>query len=569
MSTLPAANGLGPSTGNISQTTFKTNIELLLSSVKEMPGGTGFFATTKTIASGAFTLEKDASMYKVNGEGSADDDLTNLNLAGGVTLRDGQIIGIQAVGPVLTLKHNAGGTRPLFLRALEDYRLVDTNEIVYFRYDSATVAFYQIFPDLYSLFQLIPGARPWGTISPTSNVLSPTVAVNRVTNGSPVTVNQISRTNFNADGSLLLIGFASGSSNITLAHNIGTVGKLLHTDNASIVLDSVNKYVLYGAETVSGTKVWREITRFGFTAASSGGDGFGGNGSRQIPTSGSISGDYYHDGDWTATGVLNIASGTRFFVRNASTFDFSTFSHVISTRPNSGGKGRPASGNNGAMIGLGSGPGVAGSGGGLAVSVVAGPGGAGFGGRGGRGGSYSDHYMPGGATYSPREFFGGTGGNSGMHYSSTATAAVDGGNAGGSFYLEVKLNPGGTCTLGNLNANGGAGVNAPDTNYSGSAGASGGCIVARIRGTAVLPAGRTISVNGGAGGSVGSGGTANAAGGGGGAGVIDIEATSWTNSGTLQANGGAAGSGGSYTATAGENSTPKALGLGYDPCSFW
>ncbi len=568
MTTLPAANGLGPSVGNISQSAFKTNIELLLSSVKEMPGGQGFFATTKDIASGAFTLEKDVSFYKVNGEGSAADDLTNLNLAGGVTLRDGQIIGIQAVGPVLTLKHNAGGTRPLFLRAAEDYRLANTTEIVYFRYDSTAVAFYQVFPDLYSLFQLLPGARPWGSISPTANVLTPAVAVNRVTNGSPVTVNQISRANFDADGALLLIGFATGSSNITLAHNVGAAGKLLHTDNSSIVLDSVNKYVLYGAETVSGTKLWREITRFGFTAAASGGDGFGGNGSRSLPTSGSISGDYYHDGAWTATGALTIAAGTRIFVRNCTGFDMGSFSHVVSTRPNSGGKGRPASGNTGSMIGLGSGPGVAGSGGGVAVSVVAGPGGAGFGGRGGRGGSYSDHYMPGGACYTPREFFGGTGGNSGMHYSSTATAAVDGGNAGGGVYFEIAMISG-TCTLGNINANGGAGTNAPDTNYSGSAGASGGCVVARIRGTAVLPASRIISVNGGAGGGVGSGGTANAAGGGGAAGVIDIEATNWTNSGTLQANGGAAGSGGSYTATAGENSTPKALGLGYDPCSFW
>jgi len=246
-----------------------------------------------------------------------------------------------------------------------------------------------------------------------------------------------------------------------------------------------------------------------------------------------------------------------------------SYSHVVSTRANSGGKGRPTSGNNGQNIATGSGPGAAAVGGGAGVSVVAGPGGAGFGGRGGRGGSYSDHFMPGGAIYSPRQFFGGTGGNSGMHYSSTSNAAPDGGEAGGALYLEISLNPGGLCTLGNLNLNGGAGTNAPTTNYSGSAGASGGCFVARIRGEAILPASRTISVNGGAGGGVGSGGTANAAAGGGGAGVIDIEATTWTNSGTLQANGGGAGSGGSYTASAGESSTPRAVGTGVNPCSYW
>lgn len=297
-------------------------------------------------------------------------------------------------------------------------------------------------------------------------------------------------------------------------------------------------------------------------------DGFGGNGSRSLPTSGTISGDYHHSGAWTATGALNIEPGTRVFVKSCTGFDMAAFNHVVNTRPNSGGKGRPASGPFYAAIGVGSGPGSAALGAGVTPSVVVGPGGAGFGGRGGRGGSYADHWMPGGARYTPREFFGGTGGNSGMHYTSTATAAVDGGNGGGGFYLEIEMISG-TCTLGNINLNGGAGVNAPDTNYSGSAGGSGGCFVARIRGTAVLPAGRTISVNGGAGGSVGSGGTANAAGGGGGAGVIDIEATNWTNSGTLQANGGAAGSGGSYTATAGENSTPKALGLGYNPSKFF
>lgn len=203
-------------------------------------------------------------------------------------------------------------------------------------------------------------------------------------------------------------------------------------------------------------------------------------------------------------------------------------------------------------------------GGGTTLAVVAAPGGPGFGGRGGRGGSYNDHYMPGGSCYSPRNFFGGTGGNSGMHYSSTV-AAPDGGNAGGAFYLEVEMTSG-TCKLGNFNLNGQAGTNAPST-YGASAGGTGGCFIARIRGTAQQPAGRTISANGGAGGGIA--GVGYAAAGGAGGGVIDIQATSWTNSGTIQANGGAAGSGGDYAAAAGSTGLVSAVGLGYNPSKFF
>lgn len=296
-------------------------------------------------------------------------------------------------------------------------------------------------------------------------------------------------------------------------------------------------------------------------------DGFGGNGSRSFPTSGSVSGDYYHDGSWTATGVLTIADGTRVYVRNCSGFDMGSFSHVVSPRLNSGGIGRPASSNGVHSIAVGSGPGAAAISGGQAVSVCAGAGGPGFGGVGGKGGSYSDHYMPGGSTYTPRQFFGGTGGSSGMAYSSTITAGASGGNAGGGFYLEIALVGGATATLGNLNLNGANGINSPTTNYSGSAGGTGGCFVARIRGTATLPSGRTISANGGTSGNATS--TAEAAAGGPGGGWVDIQATTFINAGTIQANGGTAGSGGNYTASNGSTGQISALSLGYDPCSFW
>lgn len=361
----------------------------------------------------------------------------------------------------------------------------------------------------------------------------------------------------------ILVQLANAARIVTLKHNQSGDGKMIMTTGGDIVFSNTSQAVLFAKV---GTDYY-EITRFGFTGSSVA-DNFGRNGGRQLPTSGSISGDYFHSGNWTATGALTIAAGTRVFVTNCSTFDMGSYSHVVSTRVGSGGKGRPTSGNNGQNIATGSGPGAAAVGGGAGVSVVASPGGPGFGGRGGRGGSYSDHYMPGGAIYSPREFFGGTGGNSGMHYSSTVTAAVDGGEGGGGFYLEINA-PGGTVTLGNLNVNGGNGVNAPDTNYSGSAAGTGGCFVARIRcATCTLPATRVISANGGTSGGVGSGGSANAAAGGPSGGYIDILATSFTNSGTIQANGGAAGSGGSYVASNG-SAGQVITNSGYDPTSYW
>lgn len=309
------------------------------------------------------------------------------------------------------------------------------------------------------------------------------------------------------------------------------------------------------------------ITYSASGVAGGGSDGFGGNGARTLPASGSISGDYYHSGDWTANGVLTIADGTRIFVRNCAIFDMGSFSHVVSTRANSGGAGRPTSSNAVQSIAIGSGPGAAAISGGEAVSVCAGAGGPGFGGRGGRGGSYSDHYMPGGAVYTPRQFFGGTGGSSGMAYSSTSTAGANGGNAGGGFYLEIALTTGGSAILGNINLNGANGTTSPTTNYSGSAGGTGGCFVARIRGTCSIPSGITISANGGNGGNAST--SSEAAAGGAGGGWIDIQATTLTNSGTLQANGGSAGTGGNYTASAGSAGQTSATSLGYDPCSFW
>ncbi|MCA0314216.1 MAG: hypothetical protein LCH63_10310 [Candidatus Melainabacteria bacterium] len=572
----------------------KTTFEQMLDLLNEMLGGQGFKTATINISSNNLALTDLYSCFTIDSEDSSPDNLDSISSAG--VIRDGQVYFLKIANAArpITVRNGQVGTKEIYTRTGLSRVLRSTSEIFVVQYREVDDAFFEILPDYTPPLMRVPGFSEIQTLAPASNVVTPTNGFILIDCASSTDINQIARTNFPDNSGLLIVGTADVVNVATLKHGLGTAGKLIHNNGDDLVLDSATKFVVYYPSTDSGNLVWRELTRFGFdripplgsalqvlrvnaggtalefaSPSSSGGDGFGGNGSRSLPTSGSISGDYYHDGDWTATGALTIADGTRIFVKNCSTFNMGSYSHVVSTRANSGGKGRPTSGNNGQNIATGSGPGAAAVGGGAGVSVVAGPGGAGFGGRGGRGGSYSDHFMPGGAIYSPRQFFGGTGGNSGMHYSSTSNAAPDGGEAGGALYLEISLNPGGLCTLGNLNLNGGAGTNAPTTNYSGSAGASGGCFVARIRGEAILPASRTISVNGGAGGGVGSGGTANAAAGGGGAGVIDIEATTWTNSGTLQANGGGAGSGGSYTASAGESSTPRAVGTGVNPCSYW
>ncbi len=270
MTATPAAGVLGPSVGNVSQSAFKEAIEQLVSVQKEMIGGAGVYSTL-TIASGTLSLIKDYSVFVVNGEGSAADDLANI-VTGTSGLRNGMVIGIIGAGVNLTHKNAAGGSGQMYTRSGSDYVQRGTSEIVWYRYHLATTSWYQIFPDVYSQLKLMLGAIAAATLSPTSNVVTPSSALILIDSASAQNVNQIARTNFPDNGPLLLVGCANATYARTLKHatgGSGVDGRLFHTDSADIVLNATTKWVLYYAFTdTDGKKAWQEITRFGFTTSS-------------------------------------------------------------------------------------------------------------------------------------------------------------------------------------------------------------------------------------------------------------------------------------------------------------
>lgn len=268
MTAVPNAGVLGPVL-NVGQTAFKAGIEQVVSVLKELRGGSGF--TTATISGGTFSIVKDRCNFTVDGEGSVADVLATIG-AGTTTLRDGQRIFLKSAGPDITLDHNVGGAKQIYTRTGSDYVLRGTTEIVTLEYRTATDAWHQTEIDWTAAFLLLLGAQPLATLTPSSNVVTPASALIAIDSGAAVDVNQIARTNFPADGPLLLVGGANGTHARTLKHNVGTNGKLLHTDSADIVLDSANKWVLYRSVSTTGPLVqfWQEITRFGFTTSGGG-----------------------------------------------------------------------------------------------------------------------------------------------------------------------------------------------------------------------------------------------------------------------------------------------------------
>jgi hypothetical protein len=268
---------------------------------------------------------------------------------------------------------------------------------------------------------------------------------------------------------------------------------------------------------------------------------------RPLPTSGSISGDYYVGSNWVQTGTIT-SSFARIYCAGSMTLNntwaantemsggVSLLGHTTAT----GGSGFEG-------CGFGGGQGFI-----LANAnlTYAGGGGGGFGGVGGQGGMASSNISGagGGSTYPISASLSGSGGGGGTGAISSGTALGVGGAGGGSIYIEalgdITLSSGTFLTvLGGNAATGGASSGA-------GGGGSGGGIQMRSIGTITISSGAVISANGGTGGTAG---TSGAAGGGGGGGVVDLYGITVTNNGSITVSGGSAGTGGTVTAVAGSS----------------
>lgn len=258
---------------------------------------------------------------------------------------------------------------------------------------------------------------------------------------------------------------------------------------------------------------------------------------RQFPTSGAVSGTYWHQGNWASTGAITAAPGTKVYINGTV-----TLAHAITVSNSyAGGTASQYSGSAGIYVLPGDGSGI---GAGRALRVVAaaagaGGGGAGFGGAGGSGGGPQAGFIPaGGTAYSYLDSLNGSSGAGGFNNTLSAVGTI-GGSAAAGFYLECT----GALTVntGSITSNGGAGAGA---GTSGGGGGSGGFIGLRCGNTLTLPIG-CISVVGGAGGSGGG----NGGGGGGGGGIVDIAAVTLSvNASFYIITGGAAGASSSVIA---------------------
>jgi hypothetical protein len=275
---------------------------------------------------------------------------------------------------------------------------------------------------------------------------------------------------------------------------------------------------------------------------------FGGSGVRTLPTSGTLTGEYWQLGDWTSTNTIT-CNRCRLHIFGNFTLSHAMTVNTEMTGPTAGGD-----------WGGGHGTGLAGGTAGFTNGThVAAPGGAGHGGAGGRGAS--DTWVlggsPGAGTYSIEHGLAGSSGGTGYIWTTSAGTA---GAGGGSLYIEasgnILINTGANITA--TGGNGGAGGGASDP---GGSGGSGGGIDMRCGGTWTLSASTTISVAGGNGGA-GGGATKYGAGGGGGGIVFVRSGGAATNSGTVTVTGGSAGSstGAGVAAAAGSSGVSDIVG---------
>lgn len=260
---------------------------------------------------------------------------------------------------------------------------------------------------------------------------------------------------------------------------------------------------------------------------------FGGQGTRQIPTSGTLTGEYWHYGSWTTTGAITCNQARLHFRGGAVNIN-----HAITIGTDiSGGRAAAALTNAPGGAGGGFGPGF-----GYGVANFGGSGG-GFGGVGGNGGSGTTNQVAiGGCSYPISASLSGSSGSGGSGV--TSGVSGNGGAGGGSLYIEAT----GSITVNaNITGTGGNGGNGSSGGTGGGGGSGAGIFISSLD-IVTINASKTINASGGTG---GNGNGAGGGGGGGGGGIVFIRGAAVINNGTITVAGGSAGTGGAQAPTAG------------------
>lgn len=250
---------------------------------------------------------------------------------------------------------------------------------------------------------------------------------------------------------------------------------------------------------------------------------------RALPTSGNVGpGDYVHFGNWQSVGQVNIAHGTRIFIKGNFQYD-----HKLVGTPQANG-GAQTGANVAGQVGGGPGGGMGGT-----LPKGGGAGGAGAGAGGAGGGNTAILGNIGGRAYTTVGP-GGSGGGSGAGNAVSLKGQV-GGGGGAYFYIEVD---------GNMIANEDMTANGQDGTATGAGsgaggGGGGGQIEVKVSGNFTGATGKKMQANGGAGG-VGSAlaTPTGRRGGGGGGGRVDLTVggtQTFTGTYAIENLGGAAG----------------------------
>lgn len=563
---LPDVSGAGSLTDNATtQGQQKTNFSKLRNSIAEIPGGTADVEVT--IAAGVITPPAAAAVLRCDTESdSAADDLTAIAIT---NVRDGAHVELRLENSarIVTLK-NGTGANLIATNTGGDIVLRDGMRVtmefdaglgsgqwrvigIFPGGDSTALSNYRTYlglgnaatkttgtssgnvplvsdaDTLYAGIKRTPGAEAPSELTLSSDSVTPTKSHHTIdTEGDASTDNLATVVTTNIpDGGLLLLRADNTARDVVVKHGTGNIFLF---NSADFTLDNTEKSLILRR---NGSN-WYEVVRGGVTSAASG-IPIGGNGTRQCPTSGSISGVYYHHGDLTTTGAWTIADGTRIYCDGTITINHAP----TLTRPNNGGRSSIVSY---AACSLASGPGAGSPP--MDYKYRSSGGGGAFGGDGGNGGGYySGAFGYGGKAYDIRQHFRSSGGSSTFGESTSYPAGV-GGNGGNCCYLEAAVS---IVFNANWTATGQDGTAGTSTYGSGGAGGSGGGVVA-VAGTSItVNTSMTISVAGGSGGNAGS--SSGGPGPAGGGGWIILHAPTVTNNGTLTVTKGSIASTGSTT----------------------
>ncbi len=236
----------------------KAIIAGMISLAKEAIGG-GPEGSTVTLASDTATIVNDACIFGLDTEGaSAADNIKAITIGVSGDLRDGMVVGFYNVNSsrVITVK-NVAGARRIFTKSGRDVVLADTFTFFWAKYKLAADAWYQIFPDVSNMVDLLIGGQPLSTVSISSSAITIDRSLVFVDSASAMHVDQIVSTK-HVEGNLVGLCRADALQTRTLYHNVGTDDKLDLIGGANIVM-AANTWYFFVKTIVSGHVIWKHV----------------------------------------------------------------------------------------------------------------------------------------------------------------------------------------------------------------------------------------------------------------------------------------------------------------------